>query len=420
MHKGTVPVTTPKAKKPAAAPAPASAAAPAAAPAAATTAPAATATAGAAAPAPKAPKLTPAERNEHNLLARAEAAEAKLSGAEAPFKNTGSKVHDMADDALDDYEFELVRKDGKTSTPSRGNGFVAWLLLALVLLGLLGGAGYFGWWYLNNGCSLCIGAPAPIVTPAPVPVDLTGITSDITGLKTQMTEANAKLDTVGQTLLNHEQQLTDLGNTVEANTGAIADLTVQMKEAMRVMDIIRNLPRPPDLPCKEVCDPSIPPTNYVPPDDSPAVIVKVADLPPPTVKKRVVVVAPMICPDEVAAKCGRSTADRGCSIEVKVDSGGEPFFADITAWADGRSIDQALDYGPFKPHDGVMYLPVDCAFAGGDTGQVCMGQGTAFAWNLDSIWFVHARKSVANPTKVDPQGRIVLNPTFAKGGIKFS
>ncbi len=119
---------------------------------------------------------------------------------------------------------------------------------------------------------------------------------------------------------------------------------------------------------------------------------------------------PVLAADLTAPDCSQTiggcktiqVADNatGCSIEVQVDSNGNGYPAnEITAWANGGKIRGQIR-GSAAPHEGKVYIPVDCSFAQGNAGQVCFGNGEGMARNLQAHWFVVARENLSKGIKV--------------------
>ena len=114
----------------------------------------------------------------------------------------------------------------------------------------------------------------------------------------------------------------------------------------------------------------------------------------------------LVAPFTTASKASDLPTNHGggCTIEVRVHSAGHGYPADaITAWAsDGKIHGQITGSAP--PHDGKVYIPVDCQFAYGENGQVCFGNGQGMARNLSAGWFADAKKNLAKGIKVLNQG----------------
>ncbi len=155
----------------------------------------------------------------------------------------------------------------------------------------------------------------------------------------------------------------------------------------------------------------------------------IAELPPPPVVYKPPVVkvkvkapapapayAPMICPDD---NCDDKSqvVTTGCSIEVRVRSAGKGYPADqLTAWANGGQIGRKPVRGATAPHDGKVYIPVDCSFAYGVKGQVCFGNDPGLARNLNRRWFKAAQENLARGERVLNKDSNIASLWFADDG----
>ncbi|TSC69290.1 MAG: hypothetical protein G01um101456_254 [Parcubacteria group bacterium Gr01-1014_56] len=269
---------------------------------------------------------------------------------------------------------------------SRNGALFIIIALLLLLLAYTGGS-YLGPWWNSHFGSLSTTDTLTIVKKEACPDGTIGVFPDCAALNTPAPNVDARVPIVEETCNWSCQK-----RLIEVHCGK--NRSLKFEGVFTIEEFERILEN--DKVCK------------TPPPPKKAVKAKKAEK---KVRQSPIVEEEpfqIVCPDKT--RCGHKPHPivRGCSIKVKIDSGGEAL-PQLTAWANGGKIGSNPINAEMTPQDGFNYIGVDCNFAYGYQGQVCLGDKPNFAWDLHPIWFKHVRKNLVHPTKFDPQGRIILN-----------